>query len=100
LDDDEPPAGVGPLADDPRRQGRIVNATPPGTTASHDRATFNDPVPDDLDPTAPMSPEQTLSYQQPDGPVEFRGDHGRDDAPQQNLEDWRRQDVSEPGSGR
>jgi hypothetical protein len=99
VEANEPPAGGDLLADDPSRQGRIVDATPPGSTPSHDRATYSDPVPDDMDPTAPLSPEQTLSYQQDDGPVQFRGNNGRDDSPQQNLEDWRRQDVSEDGTG-
>ena len=48
---------------DSARQGRIVNTTAAGTTASHDRPSFSDPVPDNTDPTAPESPEQTLEYQ-------------------------------------
>lgn len=44
-------------------QGRVIGATAAGTTVSHDRPSFSDPVPDNTDPTAPESPEQTLEYQ-------------------------------------
>ncbi len=46
--------------------GRVSAATPAGTTRSHDRPSFADPVPADLDPTAPASPEQTLEFQHED----------------------------------
>ncbi len=48
---------------DTGRQGRIGRTTAAGTTISHDRPSFSDPVPDNTDPTAPESPEQTLEYQ-------------------------------------
>ncbi|HVX40822.1 MAG TPA: hypothetical protein VHB25_14725 [Gemmatimonadaceae bacterium] len=48
---------------DAARQGRIEHTTAAGTTLSHDRPSFSDPVPDNTDPTAPESPEQTLAYQ-------------------------------------
>lgn len=34
-----------------------------GTTPSHERPSFRDPVSDNMDPTAPESPEQTLDWQ-------------------------------------
>jgi len=43
------------LADGPN-QGRIENAPPAGTTPSHDRVSFADPLPDNLDPTDPEAP--------------------------------------------
>ena len=43
------------LADAPP-QGRIVNAPPAGTTPTHDRVSFTDPLPDNLDPTDPGAP--------------------------------------------
>lgn len=48
---------------DSARQGRVGDTTAAGTTLSHDRPSFADPVPDNTDPTAPESPEQTLEYQ-------------------------------------
>ncbi|HKO16608.1 MAG TPA: hypothetical protein VJU87_10230 [Gemmatimonadaceae bacterium] len=35
-------------------------------TRSHQRASYSDPVPDNMDPTSPQSPEQTLEYQHED----------------------------------
>jgi hypothetical protein len=43
------------LADAPS-QGRIENAPPAGTTPTHDRVSFSDPLPDNLDPTDPEAP--------------------------------------------
>ena len=43
-------------------QGRISDAPPAGTTPSHDRPSFADPVPGNIDPTAPDSPENTVLY--------------------------------------
>lgn len=34
-----------------------------GTTPTHDRPSYADPVPDNMDPTAPESPEQTLQWE-------------------------------------
>lgn len=45
---------------DHARQGRVIDALPAGRD---ERPPFSDPVPDDLDPTSPESPEQTLAYQ-------------------------------------
>ena len=45
---------------DSARQGRVVDALPAGRD---ERPPFSDPVSDDLDPTSPESPEQTLEYQ-------------------------------------
>jgi hypothetical protein len=45
---------------DNARQGRISFTTPIGTTPSHDRPSFADPLPDAMDPTAPGSPEEEL----------------------------------------
>jgi len=43
---------------DRARQGRVDFSEPIGTTPSHDRPSFSDPLPDRMDPTAPDSPEQ------------------------------------------
>ena len=45
----------GQLADAPN-QGRIENAPPAGTTSTHDRVSFSDPLPENLDPTDPGAP--------------------------------------------
>jgi hypothetical protein len=37
-------------------QGRIESAPPAGTTPSHDRVSYSDPLPDNLDPTDPGAP--------------------------------------------
>jgi hypothetical protein len=42
---------------DPARQGRIEGLPPAGTTPSHDRPSYRDPVPGDTDPIDPRSPE-------------------------------------------
>lgn len=53
--------------------GFIAEQVPAGTTDSHARPGYTDPVPDDTDPTAPDSPEQTLEWQhytgRPDHPT-------------------------------
>jgi len=41
---------------DAAHQGRIENAPPAGTTPTHDRVSFSDPLPDNLDPTDPGAP--------------------------------------------
>lgn len=66
-----------------RRLGVVETAAalPPGTTRSHERATFADPVPEGIDPTAPDSPEQTLAFQHEDN----RGP------------EWRPREVGETG---
>lgn len=48
------------------RMGHVDAATPAGTTRSHDRPSYSDPVAADVDPTAPASPEQTLEFQHED----------------------------------
>jgi len=64
-------------------QGRVRNMPPSGTTRSHVRPSFSDPVPGDLDPTSPASPEQTLEFQNVDNrgpewkPID-RGNSGLD----------------------
>jgi len=65
------------------QMGHISAATPAGTTRSHDRPSYSDPVAADLDPTAPASPEQTLEFQHEDNrgsewkPID-RGNTGMD----------------------
>jgi hypothetical protein len=41
---------------DSERQGSIANAPPSGTSPSHDRVPFSDPLPGNVDPTEPGSP--------------------------------------------
>jgi hypothetical protein len=48
---------------DPGATGRVEDMTPAGTTPLHNLPSYADPVADDLDPTSPSSPEQTLEYQ-------------------------------------
>jgi hypothetical protein len=52
------PGGSAAHDSDTGMQGRIVSDTPVGTTPSHERPSFRDPVPDNMDPTSPGSPEQ------------------------------------------
>jgi len=61
-----------------RSQGRVLEMPPSGTTRSQSRPSFSDPVADDLDPTAPGSPEQTRDFQHEDnrGPEWTAKDHG------------------------
>jgi len=40
--------------------GRVDRMSPIGTTASHSRQSFSDPLPKNVDPTSPASPGQTL----------------------------------------
>jgi hypothetical protein len=78
-------------------QGRMKPLPPPGTTPSHTRATFSDPVPDDIDPTSPESPEQTLSFQHQDSEEAERVRREKDQLePHQNIEDWRRVRADDP----
>jgi hypothetical protein len=42
---------------DSARQGRVSNMPPAGTSPSHDRVTFSDPVAGGVDPTSPWSPD-------------------------------------------
>jgi hypothetical protein len=44
-------------------QGRMKAQPPAGTTPSHERASFSDPVSENTDPTAPDSPENTFGQQ-------------------------------------
>ena len=71
-------------------QGRMKPLPPAGTTPSHARATFSDPVADDIDPTSPESPEQTLAYQHHEGPeAEQLRRETKHLEPQQNIiNDW------------
>ena len=49
-----------PLADrsaDSAEQGRVRNMPPAGTSPSHDRVTFSDPVAGGVDPTSPAGPD-------------------------------------------
>jgi hypothetical protein len=48
------------LESDPARQGRIDGLPPAGTTPSHDRASFTDPLPGNTDPTDPGSIEHSM----------------------------------------
>ena len=80
-------------------QGHMKPLPPPGTTPSHTRATFSDPVPEDIDPTSPESPEQTLSYQHQQGEEAERVRREKDRLePHQNIEDWRRVRSDDPAS--
>lgn len=44
-----------------RRIGFVSGSGTIGTTPSHQRPSFADPLPDDMDPTAPDSPEESAS---------------------------------------
>jgi hypothetical protein len=57
----ETPSGMS----DPAQQGRVQGLPPAGTTPSHDRVSFNDPVPGNIDPTDPDSPESAESDSSP-----------------------------------
>lgn len=46
-----------------RALGFIADAPPSGTTPTHDRPSFADPVPGNVEPTAPESPEQVLLWE-------------------------------------
>jgi hypothetical protein len=78
-------------------QGRIASNIPAGTTPTHDRPTFSDPLPGNTDPTEPNAPEQVIPLQpereraaDPEMRIDAIG------APQQNIQDWRRTDAG-PG---
>ena len=43
---------------DRARQGRVGDMPNSGTTPSHDRPPYSDPLADDIDPTAPDAPAQ------------------------------------------
>lgn len=42
----------------PGMQGRVSDMPPIGTTGSHDRQSYSDPLASNMDPTAPNSPEE------------------------------------------
>ncbi|HEX4683693.1 MAG TPA: hypothetical protein VH277_13330 [Gemmatimonadaceae bacterium] len=77
-------------------QGRMKAQPPAGTTPSHERPSFSDPVSANTDPTSPESPEQTLAFQheQSDEADQVRREKDRLE-PHQNIEDWRRTRVVE-----
>jgi len=54
-------------------QGREKLAVPDGPTPSHERPSFADPVPGNIDPTDPESPEQTVEHNGP-APKRTTGD--------------------------
>ena len=41
---------------DPAHQGRVEGLPPAGTSPSHDRVTYSDPLADNMDPTDPGAP--------------------------------------------
>jgi len=43
---------------DPAHQGRVEGLPPAGTTPTHDRASYTDPLPGNADPTDPGRPEK------------------------------------------
>ena len=55
------------------RPGRVRDMPPAGTTPLHSLPSYADPVAENLDPTSPASPEQTLDYQHADDDVEPPG---------------------------
>jgi len=57
----------------PERPGRVRDMPPAGTTPLHSLPSYADPVADNIDPTSPTSPEQTLEYQHSDDEVEPPG---------------------------
>ena len=42
---------------DAARQGRVIGMPPAGTTPTHDRVSFSDPIAGNIDPTSPESPD-------------------------------------------
>jgi hypothetical protein len=46
---------------DRARQGRVADMPPAGTTPSHDRVSYSDPVAGNIDPTAPDAPTEQSS---------------------------------------
>ena len=45
---------------DSARQGRVANMTPAIADSGHDRVSYNDPLPDAIDPTDPNGPEERI----------------------------------------
>jgi len=45
---------------DSARQGRVANMTPAMADSGHDRVSYNDPLPEAMDPTDPASPEERI----------------------------------------
>ena len=78
-------------------QGRVSDAPPAGTTPSHDRPSFADPVPGNMDPTAPDSPENTVLYDRENVANDGARVKPESDSPQDNLERWRVVDAG-PGT--
>ena len=60
-----------------------------------DRPSFSDPVPGNIDPTSPQSPEQTMPYDRHDA-RDVRDVPKSNKPAQENLEDWRRRDANSP----
>lgn len=71
-------------------QGRVTERSRAGTTPSHDRPSYRDPVADNTDPTDPDSPEQTLAYQHDNSQAAPLLDP---ENPHQNLIDGSREDL-------
>jgi hypothetical protein len=46
---------VGRIASDRVDQGRVSGMPPAGTSPTHDRVSFSDPIADNIDPTSPAS---------------------------------------------
>lgn len=76
-------------------QGRVTAAPPAGTTPSHERPSFRDPVADNMDPTSPESPESTMPYDRANVATDGARMRPHSESPQDNLEDWRRVDVGD-----
>jgi hypothetical protein len=85
------PTGV--QADAIAGQGRVRERPPAGTTPSHERASFSDPVSANIDPTAPESPEQNPARDQATAKEKERALRaGENLEPHQNLSDLKRDD--------
>jgi hypothetical protein len=78
-------------------QGRVSDSPPAGTTPSHDRPSFADPVPGNIDPTAAESPENTVLYDRANVANDGARVSPDPDSPQDNLERWRIVDAG-PGT--
>jgi hypothetical protein len=46
---------VAPIIADRVKQGRVTGMPPAGTTPTHDRVSFSDPIAGNVDPTSPES---------------------------------------------
>jgi hypothetical protein len=55
---------------DERSSGRVHDMPAAGTTPLHSLPSYADPVAENIDPTSPGSPEQTLDYQHADDDIE------------------------------